>query len=103
MDYLFHVADAYCNAKAELVHQKKKVTRFELVRIALMEYYCDFVRLTICRMGAPILSGALTTIFSGAILILCTIQIFSKMGIIIVFNLGMAIIFALTLFLLCCY
>lgn len=49
-------------------------------------------------MGSPILSGALTTIFSGAILIFCTIQIFSKMGIIIVFNLGMAILFALTLF-----
>lgn len=44
------------------------------------------------------MSGAITTIGSGIMLIFCTIQIFSKFGAIISMTLAFALLFALFLF-----
>jgi len=83
VDYLFHVADAYCGAET---HHGQLLNRYERVRQALTE------------MGVSVISGAMTTIGSGIMLTFCTIQIFSKFGIIISLTLGLSIMFALFLF-----
>jgi hypothetical protein len=98
VDYLFHLADSYCN---KLWESRGGVTRYELVQYAFAEYkkiILFFHFFFFSRMGPSIISGALTTIASGSMLIFCVIQIFSKFGIIISINLSLAVLFTLTIF-----
>jgi len=82
VDYLFHIADAYCNAKGI----SKPLTRAERLTQSLAE------------MGMSVLSGAITTIASGVMLVFCTIQIFFKFGVIISSSIAISLVIALFLF-----
>lgn len=72
-DYVFHLAEAYTHAKRHLPSHAStpEAHRYEATRAALK------------RMGMAVLGGALTTVLSSAILLLCTIQIFFKFGVIV--------------------
>ena len=49
-------------------------------------------------MGASVVSGAITTVVAAVMLIFCTIQIFSKFGQIVSFNIASSVVFTLFLF-----
>jgi len=79
VDYTLHIADSYG-------HSLKR-TRYGRAREALT------------HIGLSVVGGALTTVASACMLLFCTIEIFSKFGLIITVNTGFSIL--LTLFLFC--
>ena len=53
---------------------------------------------TVGEMGIPILAGGITTVFSGLILLWCTITFFSKFGIVLLLTMGYALAVAFLFF-----
>lgn len=81
VDYCLHLGDAYTHSRA------KSGKRYPRTRDAITD------------MGAAIVGGAATTIGSSVMLLFCTIQIFTKFGLIVTVNTAFSIV--LTIFVFC--
>jgi PERQ amino acid-rich with GYF domain-containing protein len=81
VDYCLHLGDSYTHSKA------KTGKRYPRTRDAITD------------MGAAIVGGAATTIASSVMLLFCTIQIFTKFGLIVTVNTAFSIV--LTIFVFC--
>jgi PERQ amino acid-rich with GYF domain-containing protein len=110
VDYVYHLAHAYTSAQSKETEHKQYSLfnndsndsldsgwwkpRFHTSN-AQLRY--QFMRYALRRMGVSVISGALTTVLSAALLLFCTLVIFRRFGIIVTFNISIS--FLLTFFL----
>jgi len=80
VDYVLHLAESYNNTEAHADNRHYRVTE------------------SLTRMGASVVSGAITTIGSAIMLLFCQLEVFVKFGIIISANIFLSLIFTMFLF-----
>lgn len=102
-DYVFHMAEAYVHAKRHVKASLDGSSFTERHFIRSPKFFlshCRFeaTRIALVHMGSSVLGGALTTVLSSSILMLTTIQIFTKFGIIVSVTLALSLIYTMLFF-----
>jgi len=87
-DYVFHMAEAYMHTKEKCRPEQGN---------ALTQRYVA-MQLALRRMGVSIIGGAVTTVVSSSVLLLTTIQIFTKFGVIVSVTLALSLVYTLFFF-----